>query len=66
MKFFRCIKLMRLSINNNDLSIFKHGECVNCTFNDNPPGLCGLLPFVCLKDSKIFYRTSYNSSIFNL
>ena len=57
---------MKLSINNNDLSVFKHGKCKNCTFDHDYPGFCAFLRVICFKDIKIFHRTSYNSSIFNL
>lgn len=57
---------MKLNINNNDLSVFKHGKCEDCAFHYDHPGFCIFLHVMCFKDSKVFYRTSYNSSIFNL
>lgn len=57
---------MKLSINNNDLSVFKHGKCENCVIQNDHLGFCAFLHAMCFKDSKIFYRTSYNSTIFDL
>ena len=57
---------MKLSINNNDLSDLKHGKCEDCAFHYDHPGFCIFLHIMCFKDSKIFYRTSYNSTIFKL
>lgn len=57
---------MKLSLNNNDLSCLKHGKCENCVFHNDHTGFCIFLHINCFKDSKIFYETSYNSSIFSL
>lgn len=57
---------MKLSINNNDLSVFKHGKCENCTFHSIHTGFCALLHNTCIKDARIFKPTSYKSTIFNL
>lgn len=57
---------MKLSLNNNDLSCLKHGKCENCVFNPGHNGFCLFLHTICVPDSKIFYPTSYNSSIFSL
>ena len=54
---------MKLNINNNDLSSFRHKNCDNCYFHYNTQ-FCGYVN--CMNDYKIYIKTANNSTIFQL